>query len=84
MNEVYAVQNVVNAEIRLRKHHLYAKVNAAHQDIRKLKNEIQEVEQKKLESDGNYQRISEAITWACRSLEDEGITLETTLDEKIA
>ena len=49
-----------------------------------MRSEIQDVEQKKLESDGNYQRISEAVTLAYSTLESEGITPEMALDAKIA
>ena len=83
-NEVYAFENVVNAEIRLRESHLNTKVKARHEYLRKLKSEIQDIEQKKLESDGNYQRISETVTLAYSSLEDEGITPEMAPDAKIA
>ena len=44
---------------------------------------MQEVEQRKLEADGNYQRINEAITFSCSILEEEAITLEMPLDAKI-
>ena len=84
MNEVYAVQNVVNTEIKLRERHLATQVKAAHQDLRRLKSEIQEVEQKKWEEDGNYQRISEAVTFSCSILEKEGITPKMHPDAKIA
>ena len=48
-----------------------------------MKSEIQAAKQKKLESNANYQRISEAVTLACSSFEEEGITLEMAMDAKI-
>ena len=49
-----------------------------------MQSEIQEVEQKKWEEDGNYQRISEAVTLSCSILEYEGIPPEMALDAKTA
>ena len=84
MSEVYAIQNVVNAKIRLQECHLTTYLKVTHQDLRILKSEIQEVEQRKLEVDGNYQRISEGVTFPCSILEEEGITPERDQDAKIA
>ena len=66
------------------KRHLSTKVKYEHQDIRKLKNEIQEAKQKKLESDGNFHRIGEAVVLSCSSSQEEGITLDMASDAKIA
>ena len=49
-----------------------------------MQSEIQEVEQKKWEEDGNYQRISETVTFSCSILEEEGITSKMAPDAKIA
>ena len=84
MNEFYAVQNVVNTKMRLRDCHLDTQVKATHHDHRRLQSEIQEVEQKKWEEDGNYQRISETVTFSCSILEEEGITSKMAPDAKIA
>ena len=83
MDEVYAVQNVVNTEIRLWERHLATQVKDAHQDLRRLKSEIREVKQRKLEVDGNYWRLSGAVTLACGNLAEEEITLELATDAKI-
>ena len=53
MNEVYAIQSDFNAEIKLQKRHLVMKVKDTQQDIKKMKLEIQETEQKKMESEAN-------------------------------
>ena len=37
MNDLYAVQNAVNTEIRLWEHHLATQVKVAHQDLMRLK-----------------------------------------------
>ena len=84
INVVYVAQNVVNTEIRLREHHLATLGKATHRDLGKLKSEIQEVEKRKLEANGNYWRIGEAVTLACSSLEDEGIASEMDLDAQIS
>ena len=42
INELYAVQSVVNTEIKLRECNLEKKVKATHKDIKKMKLEIQE------------------------------------------
>ena len=44
MNEVYAVQSVVNIEIKLCERNLATKVKDALKDIKKMKLEIQETE----------------------------------------
>ena len=65
INEVYAVQNAINAEIKLRECNLKTKATVAHRDIKKIRLEIQETEHKKLEWKGNYQKISKAVILAC-------------------
>ena len=84
MNKVYAVQNALNAEIKLSEHNLETKVNTAHQDIQKMILDIQEAKQKKMESEGNCQKISEAIALANKNFEEEGITKEMTPESKVA
>ena len=84
MNEVYAVQSAFNANIKLRKRNLETKVKAAHKDIKKMKLEIQETEKRKMELEGNCQKISEAISLACKNFAEEGITEEMTPDDEVA
>ena len=45
--------------------------------------EIQEAEQKKLESYGKFLRINEVVSLACSDFKEEGITLEMAPDSKI-
>ena len=74
----------MNAEIKQREHNLKNKVKTAHKDIKKMKLEIKEDEQKNMESDENYQRISEVVSLSCRNFEEEGITGEMALIAKVA
>ena len=83
MNKVYVVQNVVNTEIKLHECHLVTKVKAPQQDIKKLKLEIKSTKQKQMDSEANYQKISEVVALSCNKFEEEGITEEITPDAKI-
>ena len=58
----------------MRKCNLTTKVKVAQKDIKKIKLEIQETEQMKMESQGNYQKISEAVAHDCKNFKEEGIT----------
>ena len=71
---MYVVQSVVNAEISLHERNLATKVKDAHKDIKEMNLEIQEIEQKKMEWEGNYQKISKAVALASKSFAEEGIT----------
>ena len=59
------------------------KVKDAHKDIKKIKIEIQETKQKKMEWEGNSQKLSEAVALTCKNFEEEGITEEMELDAKV-
>ena len=49
-----------------------------------MKLEIQETKQKKMEWQGNCQKISEAIALSCKNFAEEGITEEMEPDAKVA
>ena len=84
INEVYVVHTVVNAEIKLHDPTLATKVKVAHKDIKKMKLEVQETEQKKNECEENYQKSSKAVALTCKNFAEEGITEEMAPDAKVA
>ena len=83
MNEVYAVQSVVNIDIKLLECNLETKLHSTHKDIKKMKLEIQETEQRKMELEGNCHKISKEVSLTCKNFEEEGKTKEMTPDSKI-
>ena len=51
---------------------------AAHEEIKKMKLEVQETEQKKNGWEENRQKISKAVALAHNNFKEEGITKEIT------
>ena len=74
ITEVYAIQSVVNAEIKLHERTLAKQVKDANKNIQKMKLAIQETKQKMKEWEGNYHKIVKVVALSCKNFVAMGIT----------
>ena len=83
MTEVYALQNVTVAEMKLRQSVVVKQEKVTNKSINKMKQEVKEAEKKTHTWEENRKRLDKDVSIACKKFAEEGIIEVMFLEAKV-